>query len=249
MRKRSNKLLVLLAYGAGSLVLILVLLTAAVRIQEWIFRDRAERLFSDIQSIDPLRTTFDQTNSIFERWHGSVSYKLPCSKQYCELNIGIVEPSKWHTSRLFPRLLDLYRLLGGHPAIASADITVKDGVVSSKHYELVIEAPPDVGTDGHSLTYYMEGNISTQPRADTSSLGEPGTRRHPEYEIGSVACLGCLEIHASFTPLADPADVRRLSRINFSCLTRQHPCRTKSDIMPSAASESLQENLPSNGPY
>src|SRR6202035_2872538 len=176
MRKRLRKLLVLLTYGAGLLVLILVLLSGAVRIQEWIFRDRAERLFSDVQSIDPLHTTFHQTDSIFEPWRGS-SYKLPCSKQSCELNIGIVEPCKWRTSRLFLSWLDLYRLLGGHPAIASASITVNDGVVFSKHYELVIEAPPVVGADGRSLTYYVEGNISTEPRSDTSSLVEPTTRR------------------------------------------------------------------------
>ena len=157
MRKGFVRLREFVAYGSGSLLLILVLLSIAVRVQDWIFRDRAESLFSVVQSIDPLHTTFQQMGSIFVRWHSSVSYELPCSKQYCEFDIDIVEPTKWHTSRLFLRMLDLYRLLGGHPAIARAHIAVKDGVVSSKRYDLVIEAPPVVGADGRSLTYYVEG--------------------------------------------------------------------------------------------
>jgi hypothetical protein len=52
-------------------------------------------------------------------------------------------------------------------------------------------------------------------------------------------------IHVKFTPAAVPADVRRLSQINFSCLTRQHPCRTREEIMPNATSGMSREMQPS----
>jgi hypothetical protein len=59
------------------------------------------------------------------------------------------------------------------------------------------------------------------------------SRLHPEYAVGSPSgCYGCLEAHVVFTPYADPADVRRLMDINFSCLTRWHPCQKQEDILP-----------------
>lgn len=237
MRERRIRPLVLLAYSIGSVFLVLVVLSVAIRIQDWMFRSRAERLFRDVQSIEPLHTSFEQMDSIFGRWNDSASYRSPCSKKDCELDVGIVEPIKRHSSKPFMGLLKLYRFLGGHPAIVRVYIKVTDGVVSSKRYSLAIEAPQVTDAEGRSPIYYVLGNISTE-----NPLVRPGPKRHPEYEIGSKPCLDCLEIHVSFTPFADPADVRRLSRINFSCLTRQHPCRTRSEIMPSAASESLKED-------
>jgi hypothetical protein len=146
----------------------------------------------------------------------------------------------WHDNSS-PLFVGFYRMLGGHPAVVRTEIKVRGGLVRAKRYSLAIEAPPFVGADGRSLTYYVEGNISTGPQADTYSPSQSAAIRQPEYQIGSNACLGCLEIHVSFTPSADPADVQRLSYINFACLTRQHACRTKQDIMPVAASE--QEHL------
>lgn len=239
-----------IAYGVGSLLLVLILLSVAVRIQDWIFRNRAERLFAEIQSIDSHQTTFQQVGSIFERWHGSVSYPVPCSKEYCDFGIDISEPITWrNNSKLVPMLLDFYRALGGHPAIIRATIKVRNGLVWTKGYSLAIEAPPVVGAGGRSYTYYLEGNILTEPQTvDTSSSVGPGMGRFPDYQIGSNACLGCLEIHVSFSPSANSVDVKRLSQINFSCLTRQRPCRTRADIMPTAASESSVEKHPSGAP-
>jgi hypothetical protein len=249
MRKRVMRLLIFVAYGGGLLLLILVLLSVSVRIQEWVFRNRAEHLSIDIQSIDVTHTTFQQVSSILVRWDRSGGFVGPCSEQYCDFGIAISVPTiQRDNSKLIPILLPFYRLLGGHPAIARANVNVRNGFVHAKHYSLAIEAPPIVGADGRSLTYYVEGNISTEPQAGANNPVRLPTNRDPEYQIGSNACLGCVEIHVKFTPSADPADVRRLSQINFSCLTRQHPCRTKEDIMPVAASERSQEIRPSNAP-
>jgi hypothetical protein len=247
MRKRLLRLVVFLAYGSGSLLLILVLLSVAVRIQDWIFRDRAERLFNDIESIKPLHTTFGEMESIVAQWHGSGSYEVPCSKQNCQFSFGMVEPQvKWRdNSRLFLMLLDFYRFLGGHPTIVWASVNVEDGVVSAKGYTLSVEAPPYVNSEGRLVTYSVQGTVSTVSQTNAIILGMPDAR----YQIGSAACLGCWEIHVAFSPFADAADVRRLSHINFSCLTRQHPCRTRSDIMPIATSERLKEGHFYDAPF
>jgi hypothetical protein len=249
MRKRVVRLLILAMYSGGLLLLILAVLSVSVRIQDWVFRHRAERLFDDIQSIDITHSTFQDVSSIFVRLDRSGGFVGLCSEQHCDFGIAISEPTIWRdNSKPIPILLRFYRLLGGHPAIARASINVRNGFVQAKHYSLAIEAPPVLGADGRSLTYYVEGNISTEPQANANDPVRLPMTSHPEYQIGSDACLGCVEIHVKFTSSADPADVRRLSHINFSCLTRQHSCRTKEDIMPIAASERSQELRPSNAP-
>jgi hypothetical protein len=249
MGKWVVRLLIFVAYSGGLLLLILALLSVSVRFQDWVFRNRSERLFSDIQSIDITHTTFREVSTIFVRWDRSGGFVGPCSEHYCDFSIGISEPIIWRdNSKLIPIFLPFYRFLGGHPAIARANVNVRNGFVQAKHYSLAIEAPPIVGADGLSLNYYVEGNISTEPRASANDPVRLPISGHPEYQIGSNACLGCAEIHVTFTPSADPEDVRRLSHINFSCLTRQHPCRTKEDIMPIAALERPREIQPSHAP-
>lgn len=250
MPKWAGRTLIVVTYGGGSLLLILILLSVSVRIQDWVFRRRVERLFSDIQSMDITHTTFQQVRSVAVQWDGSVGFVKPCTEQYRNFDAGISEPTSWHNNPMFVRFirvfLPFYRFLGGHAAIVRASIHVRNGVVQAKYYSLAIEAPPVVDADGRSLTYYVEGGISTEPQAEASDPVLQAMNKHLAYQIGSNACLGCVEIHVIFTPSADPADVRRLSHINFSCLTRQHPCRTREDIMPFAASERPQKIQPSD---
>jgi hypothetical protein len=246
MRERAARLLIVVTYGAGLLLLVLILLSASVRIEDWVFRHRAERLFNDIQSIDVTQSTFQQVGSIFVRWDSSGDFVQPCSEQRCDFETEIIEPAVWHNdSTFFLIFLSFYRFLGGHPAIARANVVVQNGYVQAKHYSLSIEAPPVVGADGRSLIYYVEGNISTEPQTEANNPALQSVNGRPGYEIGSNACLGCVEIHVKFTPAALPADVRRLSQINFSCLTRQHPCCTREEIMPNAASGMSREIQPS----
>jgi hypothetical protein len=65
---------------------------------------------------------------------------------------------------------------------------------------------------------------------------------HPEYYVSTgrptSSTLGAL---AEFTPYADPADVKRLMDIDFSCLTRWRPCQTGADIAPTAWNEATAE--------
>ncbi len=252
MRKRVARLLIFVSYGGGLLLLILALLSVSIRIQDWIFRHRAERLFSDIQSIEVTHATLQQVSSLVVRWDSFGGFVKPCTEQDCDSNIGISEPTSWHNNPMFVRFIQVflpfYRFLGGHPAIVRASIHVRNGVVQAKYYSLAIEAPTVVDADGRSLNYYVEGNISTEPQADSDDPVLQTVNKHPAYQVGSNGCLGCVEIHVIFNPTADPADVRRLSQINFSCLTRQHPCRTKEDIMPIAASEGAQEIQPTHPP-
>ncbi len=249
MGKRLLRPFLLIAYAGGIVLLFLILFFVSIRIQDLVFRHHAERLFEDVQSIEIAQTSFQKARLILNRWSNSGVFVEPCTEQQCEFDITISKPITWRDNSIsIPKMLPLYRLLGGHPAIVRADIHVRNGFVRARDYSLAIEAPPIVGIDGRSLSYYVEGKISTEPEVDTNGPARQATDRHLGYQIGSNACLGCLEIHVKFAPTAGSADVRRLSQINFSCLTRQHPCRTKEDLMPNAVSENLLEIRPSDAP-
>jgi hypothetical protein len=243
------RLIHLVTYAGDILLLFMVLLSGTIRIQDWIFRQSAERLFDEIQSIEIGHTSFQKTRSILNRWGNSGVLVEPCTQQQCEIDITISKPTIWrNSSKFIPKMLPYYRFLGGHPAIVRADVHVWIGFVQAKHYSLAIEAPPFVSVDGRHLSQYVEGKISTEPEDDASHPVRQALDKHSEYQIGSNACLGCLEIHVTFTPAASSADVQRLSQINFSCLTRQHPCRTRGDLMPNAVSENSLEMQPSVAP-
>ncbi len=68
---------------------------------------------------------------------------------------------------------------------------------------------------------------------------------HPEYDVGigrHTTGVFSSGVYADFTPYADPADVRRLMDIDFSCLTRWRSCQTGADIAPTVWNEATAEN-------
>jgi hypothetical protein len=77
--------------------------------------------------------------------------------------------------------------------------------------------------------------------------GSPGfvSATHPEFDVGigrHITGVFSAGAYADFTPYADPADVKRLMDIDFSCLTRWHPCQTGGDIAPAAWNEAAAES-------
>lgn len=66
------------------------------------------------------------------------------------------------------------------------------------------------------------------------------------YRIGQPSrCMFCVEKWLIMTPLTPKTDRDRLAIINFSCLTRFHPCASAADILPNvAAQEAADESSP-----
>jgi len=67
---------------------------------------------------------------------------------------------------------------------------------------------------------------------------------HPDYAIGQPGgCEGCVMGWTKFTAYADPADVRRLTQLDLSRLTRWHSCLNQSDMIAAASSQySVEHN-------
>lgn len=154
--------------------------------------------------------------------------------------------------RLGGHLLRIYLRLGGHPAKVTAYIGMRDGVVWRKGIDVWVE------TYGHPVDwsggFRLEFALLASAYSVSSLGGEAGYMPdaqldlHPYYLIGRPGgCTICVKGWALFTPYAAPADIRRLSELNLSCLTGWGRCLTQSDIMPNAWAQYLAERSYVNG--
>ena len=218
----------------------------AIQIEQRVLRVRAQRLLDGVRSLELRRASYDETRRFLADRHGSEQYDGPCTPAHCD---ATVELNDFFVANLRVLLYKLnfmgpYLLFGGLPSHVRAHIVVRDGSLWNKSFTVAVEVPEHTNRRGHFYRYSLIGNTETVSRSDISNYWAAGVRLHPEYLIGKPGgCDGpCLEVHAKFTPYADPADVRRLMQFDRSCLTRlTHPCRTEGDIMPAAWAQYVQE--------
>jgi hypothetical protein len=225
--------------AAISMAAAYVLLVAAIQVQQRILRHRVEDLLADVRSLQVRRSTFAQAAVVFSHWSNRGSYSVPCSQEFCHFSIGIYdfgsasgEFSGWYTWEIL-----LYRMAGSRLAGANASISVRNGTVSGAFFELGIDVPPFIEpTSDKKVSYELAAGIRTNSRVDPNSLLYPNP--HPDYTItGPDGCEGCIEVWFEYTPYANAADVDRVGRPNFACITSWSQCRTKADIMPAAMAQ------------
>lgn len=198
-----------------------------IRIERRILRGRAEALMADMQSITLRQTTFQQVQPIFARWRRWGKFVRPCSPARCEFDIRLHALDSRPDRYLYRdrAIFQLASLVGESPAAVSARIEVLDGVVSSEQIGFAIETP------GHLLS----GQAASSPTIDLPS-GARATP-HAEYAVWSPPNFPDM-VRLEFTPSADPSQIHRLMAIDFSCMTRWHPCQSRNQIMPAAMAAS-----------
>ena len=218
-----RKILRAIVWMIVSLLGILLVLVAAIHLDQYLLRRKAERLLADIQSLELRKSTYADARRVMGRWNGDMRKFGPCQRDSCDVQIDLRDFA-WRRFRFLGEhevLEMLYRILGGRPAWVGAFIGVRDDTVWQKGIETWIEYP--AGNNVHENSY-----ITLVGRASSSSI--LGSALHPEYEFGG--CVHCGQIGVTFTPYADAADVKRLMEFDFACLTRWHPCETGADILP-----------------
>lgn len=217
-----------------------VFLTAgAIRVDQYVLRYRAERLLSDIRSLELRRSSYADARKVIDRWWDDAREDGPCRPDWCDVEIGICNLG-WCHSEFFINhqgILNLYRRLGGRPASAYASIRVRDQKVWEKGLRVIVESTYSREPDGSRFYHSLIADTGTE-----SPWPFRPSPLHPEYEVGEPGgCTGCAEIYAHFTPYADPVDVRRLMDINLSCITQWHPCTNQVEILPTAWKEAEEE--------
>jgi hypothetical protein len=213
--------------GVGSVVI--VLLAGAIRLDQYVLRHRAERLQSEIRSLELRKSTYADVRRLEDRWLDE-SKEAVCRPSWCDLQISLGNVGARHLAFLLNHLTirAIYHGLGGRVAQAGSFLQVRDNLLWGKGIGLAIETL-STESDGRNVEYDLEGSMGTDDHFTWVSA------RHPEYQIGRpTACLGCRTGWVKFTPFADPQDVLRLTDLNFACLTRWHPCKEQADILPTA---------------
>lgn len=223
----------------GGLIVVTTLLAGAIRLDQFILRWRAERLQSDIRSLELRKSTYADAHRVMDRWLDE-SKEGVCRPSWCDVDISLGN-FMWRHGVFFvdhPRAFHTYLRLGGRYSWVLSTIRVREGIVWEKNIQLYVGSTSIQGPDGSRFDLTLIGRVGNN-RLDWVSP------QHPEYRFGGAGggCSGCREGFVLFTPFADPADVRRLMDINFDCITRWHPCTEQADILPSAWKEVESEKL------
>lgn len=224
-----KKIARVLAWFSAAVLASILLLAAAIRVDQYVLRYRAERLQSDIRSLELRKSTFADARRLEDRWFDNTREKV-CRPSWCDLDISVNNASARRLGFLLNHLAvrAIYHSLGGRVAGAHAFIQVRDNIVWGKGIGLSIETL-DTEPDGRRVEYELMGSIGT----DSSPLWVRAP--HPEYAIGGpTACTSCVEGWVKFTPFADPRDVLRLTDLNFACITRWRHCTKQADTLPTA---------------
>jgi hypothetical protein len=259
-RSVRNAVLIPLLCAGGLLVFVWL----ASQIEQHIFRQRAERLLAEVQAFELRKTTWDQVQSQFRHWGpaSEIDTELPCNQHTCSMVITLSEAVytffskstvfiriddylRWRFKQSYMEgpfvraadfLLRTYIRLGGRPAKLSAIFGMRDGLLWSKDFTVTIAAySPDLF--GGVNIYSLLAGASTVPRFRGSPANsvDPQVTLHPDYVIGGPdGCEVCIAGWVNFTPYAEPAEIRRLTQFDLSCLTRFHQCLTQADLMPIA---------------
>ena len=240
-----SRILRVLSWIIGSLCLAVLALSLAIHADQYLLRRRAERLQSDIRSLDLRKSTYADARKVIDRWWDDAREQGPCRADWCDVEITL-NRNAWRLWSYPSWLITGYLWLGGHSAMIIAAVRVRNGIVVGKDIKGYVTGV--CGRDGDVLFCRM---MIGQARTETR-LGEAraGMRRivdvrHPEYTFFSPSgCEGCIDAEVIFSPYANSSDVRRLTGINFACITRWAPCENEGDILPTAWREAKSEGAP-----
>jgi hypothetical protein len=237
-RNMGRRILRLFGWFLSAVALLTALLTIAIRVDQYLLRWRAERLQSDIRSLELRKSTYADVRRLEARWLDDTKEKV-CRPSWCDLQISLNNTSSRYLQFLLNHLTlrAVYHGLGGRVAGTYAFIHVRDNLLWEKGISLGIETL-STRPDGSRVEYWLAGSVGTDDHFTWVST------RHPEYQIGSPnACTSCREGWVNFTPFADPKDVSRLTDLNFTCFTRWRHCTEQADILPAPWKEMREEAL------
>jgi hypothetical protein len=212
---------------------IVLIPAAAIRVDQYLLRRNAEHLLADLKSLELRKSTYHDAQQVIDRWK-TIYQEGSCDRNRCDVQTGVGDflEHRWEFFEHHQKLVQVLRILGGRPAQFEGYIRVRKDVVWGKGIRAIVLS--------YSTRYQdinLTGRVGSSPPGFASPL-------HPEYDVGiGRDTTGAFSsgAYADFTPYADPADVRRLMDIDFSCLTRWHSCQTGADIASTAWNEATAE--------
>ncbi len=139
------------------------MLAGAIRLDQYVLRSRAERLQSDIRSLELRKSTYADARRLEDRWFDKTKEKVR-RPSWCDLEIFLNNTSAQHLEFFLnhPAVVAIYHLFGGRVAAAHSFIQVRDNVLWGKGINVGIETL-ETRSDGRRVQYDLEGSIATDP--------------------------------------------------------------------------------------
>lgn len=210
-----------------SLCALLFLTVVASKIEQHLFRRRAQLLLSQVQSLELRKTPWPDAQAQFQNWGSSREFGNSCDTHECSLTVTLNEfvfgyfiqrnlfvklddYFRWRLKlsynqgpfeRMEYSLLQAYVRLGGHPARVVANIGMREGVVWSKGFHVEIETyGHPVGRSGNDrMEFALLASAYSVSRFERhfGGLIDPQLMLHPHYSIGRPS--GCTVCVAGWT--------------------------------------------------
>jgi len=235
-----SRILRALRWLITSLCLAVLAISLAIHANQYLLRRRAERLQSDIRSLDLRKSTYADARKVMVRWWNDARGQGPCRPDWCDVEITLADFAWSHADFYVnaPTRRRIFGWLGARPATVDAHIRVRDDLVLGKRIGAYVEGPC-ITSEGQMFCTAISGHVTTGRRLFIDA-------RHPEYTFYAPSgCDGpCVDASVVLSPYASAEDVRRLTDVNFGCITRWAPCENEEDILPTAWREARSEGAP-----
>jgi hypothetical protein len=244
--KRAVRIVALIA------VILLVCLSAYLRIEQYRFRRQAERLLSDVRELELKKASAAEVRLVvrkwgFEEWQGP---DKPCSEDECIYRFTMARPAvaaNFPTPLMGPTVV--FDWLGLRPSAIDLWIRIRGKALRSVSFSVYTIGR---GCDrsgctllGHVGTKHEAGSMSAHDEPD---INLKHSLLHPTYLVGAhpttlnpdTGASPTIVVWAEFSADADTADVSHLMQFDLSCLTRLRPCKER-DLMPTVWAQSIED--------
>ena len=248
-----KRAVLVIALSAGILV---AGVSAYLRIEQYKFRRRAERLLSDVRELELEKASAAQVKIVVKKW-GFEKYQRPdkpCTEDECIYYLQLVPKAvqghvfadPFHESTAFP-----LEWLGLRLTVVHVWVRIRGRALRSVSFSVWTlgrgcheQRQPGCTLMGEAGANWG-GSWSTHDQPDVTLKH---SLLHPSYLVGTFPELlnvdtggsPAVVVWAELFPDANAADTSRLLQFDLSCLTRLVSCRNR-DLMPTVWAQSVED--------
>jgi hypothetical protein len=198
---------------------------------QWLLRWRAERLLTDMRSLEVNRSGWTDAQPIMKRWGPWSVPTASCTAQSCNYQINLIQsllpmlggtPGKG-IKNWVPILLGH---LGLRSAAARAGFIVQKGVITERWFGVQVTLPVQDWDPTASYVPYLSvsshesAKFHDHPRDPDQVFADRLVRIYPHG------------MNASFAIDEDPSEKILLMDFRFNCITQIRPCREVAEVLP-----------------
>jgi hypothetical protein len=232
---------------------LIAVLWLLVRVEQYVFRSRAERLHAEILALQLHPGSFADIQRLRREWGAHSHYNGPCTQHHCIYEITVYDGlDDWFRKPPdpFPHfgamrslfLLKAYAFFGGRPGYADANVRVRDDRMWGADFGLGVVTYPGVGRNKGYPYEVLAGTDSGSRLSRRGDLNLRDLRRGFRVDA-ELNCLGCEYVGVHVTPQTDARDVERFNHFNFNCITAILACKHPVDFLPEAWNQALKDKL------